>query len=74
MGELATLGRNGHSVATWDEALPETVTEARVIFDEKTKNEGFAAFRTIATGPATQIREFDPTAERIVLTTPHQGG
>lgn len=73
MGEIATLGRSGHTVVKWDETLPKTVDEARVKFDGMLKS-GFAAFETIAEGPAVQTREFHPTAERIVMVPATQGG
>ena len=76
MGEIATLGRSGHVVTKWDETLPETVNEAKVTFDDLL-GEGFTAFQTIAeapTRPAEQIREFNPTAERIVMLPRFVGG
>jgi hypothetical protein len=73
MGEIATLGRSGHTLTKWDETLPETVTEAKVTFDDLV-GQGFTAFRTIAEAPPEQIREFDQTAERILMLPRFVGG
>ena len=73
MGQLSTLGRSGHVVTKWKVDAPETVDEARVKFDEM-MGKGFAAFQTIAVNEKVQIREFDETADEIVMVPQLQGG
>lgn len=73
MGELSILNRTGHAAVTWDESKPETVEKARQTYKEFLA-QGFATFVVSPTAPSTQIRTFDPKAERIIAVGPYVGG
>lgn len=82
VGELATMGQNGHTVDVWAPEDTETTEHARDTFDEMVGNmergmrgQGFAAFATDEGGGSPQhIKDFDPTAEKILLTPQMMGG
>ena len=73
--QMHTLDRTGDQKVMWDSSVPDEVDAARATFDSL-KKKGYLAYR--AEGKkgeqGTQIREFDPAAERIILVKPHQGG
>lgn len=69
-------GRDGDREISWDKGKSEDVSDARSTFDNYVKRLGYKAF---AVDPATggqgqQIKEFDPTLEKILLTPALQGG
>ncbi len=72
---MHTLDRTGDQKVMWDAGSSDEVEAARETFKRLTKA-GYLAYR--AQGKkgeqGTQIREFDPAAERIILVKPHQGG
>jgi hypothetical protein len=73
--QMHTLDRTGDQKVMWDSSSTDEVDAARETFKRLTKA-GYLAYR--AEGKkgeqGTQIREFDPDAERIILVKPHQGG
>jgi len=75
VGEMSTLDRSGDQRVMWDAGNPDEVAAARRTFDDLT-GKGYLAYR--AEGKkghqGTQIREFDPAAERIILVKPSAGG
>lgn len=75
MGVMSTLDHDGDQRVMWDRTQPDEVAAARRTFDDLRKK-GYAAYR--AEGKRGDrgevIREFDPDAERIILTKPLQGG
>ncbi len=74
MGELATMDRTGDLKSFWDRTKPEEVAQARRTFDDM-RAKGYLAFRLIGDGTkGEQIREFDPTAEKIIMSPAMQGG
>lgn len=74
MGEMATLSRHGDIRVMWDSARPSEVSAAKKAFDEAIKK-GHLAFAVKKTGEkGTQIREFDPEAEKIILAPAMAGG
>lgn len=73
MGKIAFLNQSGHTEVEWDVEKPETVKKARQSYEEFLA-QGFATFVASPTAPTTQIREFDPKAETIVVVGPYVGG
>lgn len=69
------LGGNGDTAVAYDPAVTEEVEETRRRFDELIA-EGYTGFTATREGKQTgeQTREFDPTAEQIVMVRPLQGG
>lgn len=75
MGRMATMTEEGDVKVEWEPGKHQEEEAARSTFDNMTQNKGYAAFRTDARGQrGQQIREFDPSAERILLVPPMQGG
>jgi len=74
-GQMHPLNEEGDTKIIWDANDPASVATAKAAFD-KAKREGMLAYR--AEGEkgrrGTQIREFDPDAERIILVKPQAGG
>jgi hypothetical protein len=77
-GTLHVLDHTGDTPVMWDTRKPDTVEEVRAKFNELIKAQGCAAFATTRQDErgltGTQLREFDPAAERIIVTRPLQGG
>lgn len=72
---MATLGREGHTEVTWDPEDEVETQHARQTFMDMVGTRRFLAFRADeGGGTPTQIRDFDPTAEKILLTPPMVGG
>jgi hypothetical protein len=69
------LGGNGDTAVAYDPAVTEETEETRRKFDDLIKN-GYTGFTATKDGKqtGTQIREFDPEAEQIVMVRPLQGG
>lgn len=74
MGELAIMGRQGDLPVAWDKTKPEQVETARRMFKDL-RAKGYLAF-TVNKEQARdqQITEFDPEAEKIILSPPLAGG
>ena len=74
-GMMHTLDRTGDTRVMWDKDIPDEVAAARTQFRDLTRK-GYLAYRAEGKDghQGTQIREFDPDAERIILVKPNQGG
>ena len=71
---MHTLDRTGDIRTEWDPSKPEEVEMARKAF-KAAKDKKMLIYRTRADGSrAEQMREFDPTAERIIATPQTVGG
>jgi hypothetical protein len=74
-GTMHELNQQGDTKIVWDSDKPDEVAIAKAAFDAA-KKKGMLAYS--AEGKkgerGTQIREFDPDAERIILVKPLQGG
>lgn len=74
-GLLSELNGSGDTRVMWDRGNEDEVAAARKTFSELT-GKGYLAYR--AEGKkgeqGTQIREFDPAAERIILVKQLVGG
>ena len=75
MGELAVMGRQGDTKIIWDKHRAEEVENARRTFDEMRKK-GYLAYavRGREGEKGSQIHEFDPEAERLIMAPPMRGG
>jgi len=74
-GWMAEMSAKAGDVKTvWNRDNEDEIAAARAQFDSL-KAKGYLAFRCNANGDkGEQIREFDPTAEAIILTPPLKGG
>jgi len=71
---MHTLDRTGDIRTEWDPSKPDEVEMARKAF-KAAKDKKMLIYRTRADGSkAEQMREFDPTAERIIATPQTVGG
>jgi hypothetical protein len=70
---MNVLDRSGHMRVEWSPTVPAEVDNARDIFDNMTE-QGYQAFRVEgADRQGARIKEFDPTAAKIMLI-PHLVG
>lgn len=74
-GTLHTLDRTGDTRVMWDKGNADEVTAARRTFDDL-KKKGYLAYRAVGKkgDRGEVIREFDPAAERIIMTKQLVGG
>lgn len=74
MAKLQILDRNGHTELAYEPDETATVDQARQEFMKKLE-QGYLAYTVGPDGKAdTAIREFDPQAQRIVMTPQLVGG
>jgi len=84
MSELIVIGTKGREKYRWDTDSPESLEEAKKVFENKLA-EGYAAFKILQVQDARmreaattllgeQLHEFDPKAETIQMTPPLVGG
>ena len=72
--EMSVLGHRGDSKLVWSRDNQDEVDNARRTFEDMRKK-GFSAFSVGRLGKAgDRINEFDPDAEKIILTPPLRGG
>ena len=73
-GQMREMGPSGDERIEWDTEVQETVDQAAARFAELLLN-GHVGFATAMDGHTDRrLEEFDPTAERIVMTMPMAGG
>jgi hypothetical protein len=73
-GILAVLDKSGDTEVRWNRNREAEVEAARTTFDSL-RAKGYMAYRMTASGSRGEvIREFDPTAERIILAPQMVGG
>ena len=74
-GELAIMDRTGDTKILWDRTKPEEVENARASFD-RLRRSGYLAYTVTGKDGSRgeMITEFDPNAERIILSPPMVGG
>lgn len=71
---LVVLDASGDSKIIWSKDAPEEVAAARAQFDTL-KQKGYQAYSVKSDGEkGSVIREFDPTAEKIILAPATRGG
>lgn len=76
MSKLQIMDHSGHTTVEFDNATKNGVTEAMARFNELVKEKKYTAGAKVAGGDGQfrVVRDFDPTAEEIVLMPPLQGG
>ncbi len=77
MGILRILDQTGDTAVEWRADDDVSVEHVRAEFDRLVRGERWYAFARDAGAPAdaaTLVRDFDPSAEEIVLTRPLTGG
>lgn len=73
-GVMHVQDDTGDTRVQWDPNKPEEVEGARRQFETLTKG-GYLAYKVMAGGgKGEQIRDFDPSAEKIILAAPMAGG
>lgn len=73
-GTLCQLAPEGDLKTVWDSEQPEEVRAARAQYDSL-KAKGYLAFKVKKDGEKGDlIKEFDPEAEKIIMTPPLRGG
>lgn len=74
MSQLCVMDRTGDTKTIWDKSNPDEVAAAKATFDAL-KKKGYLSFRVKDDGkPGEAIKEFDPNAEKIILSPPVAGG
>ncbi len=73
-GRMEVPDNTGHSEVSWDKDKPGEVEAAQASFDVL-KKKGYVAFRLSSSGSeGSQMRTFDPSAERILMRPQMRGG
>jgi hypothetical protein len=73
-GELAIMDTTGDTKVMWDSDNKDEVETAKETF-LRLKKKGYIAYTVKGKGEKGEImKEFDPNAERIVMTPPAIGG
>lgn len=74
MSELSVMDRTGDTKVIWDSGNADEVAVARDTFT-KLKKKGFLAYSVKKGGEkGTILTEFDPEAEKIIMSPPMAGG
>lgn len=74
MGEMSVLDRTGDARLLWSAGNQDEVDAAKEMYT-KLKNKGYAAFGvTGGGGKGSQLDEFDPKMEKIIMVPPLRGG
>ena len=74
MSTMSVMSREGDTKIIWDPNNAAEVANAKRTFDEL-RGKGFTAYRVDDTGDRSAvIREFDPTAEKLILRPAMAGG
>jgi hypothetical protein len=74
MGEIRSMDGTGDTKIIWDATKKDEVDIAREAFN-KLKKKGYSAFEVKKGGDkGTKIDEFDPDAEKLIMTPALQGG
>lgn len=74
MGELKVLDRTGDTRIMWDPERPAEVEVAKKAFDEA-KKKGHVAYSVTKKGDKDEvIRDFDPSAGKIIMAPALRGG
>lgn len=66
--------REGDRRISWDKGKKHEVEDAKATFDNHVKQGGYLAYRVEDGKKGTQIRDFDPAAEEIILVPQMVGG
>ena len=71
-----TMGKNGDTKSIWDKNNPDEVEAARQQFNYLVKQKKYVAFHVEGDKgeKGSQMKEFDPKAERVIFVPPMAGG
>jgi len=74
-GEISILDKSGDTKVIWDSTKPDEVEVAKDTFT-KLKKKGYLAFEFLGKdgSKGKQVKEFDPDAERIIMSPAIVGG
>lgn len=73
-GELCVMDKTGDTKTIWDKSNPDEVAVARETFD-KLKKKMYIAYSVGKDGEKGKvINEFDPDAEKLIMSPPLVGG
>ena len=73
--EMAVMDRTGDTKIMWDPENPDEVANARRTFEDLVHTKKMLAFSVKKSGKqGEQVKQFDPQAERLILTPALQGG
>ena len=71
---LSVMGREGDVKTIWNKSNTDETEHAKKTFDEM-KAKGFMAYRVRGDGGKGEaMTEFDPNAEKMIMSPPMQGG
>lgn len=71
---MAVMGKEGDTKTVWNKDNPDEVEAARAQFNTL-KTKGYLAFKVKDDGDKGEmIKEFDPSAQKIILSPPVMGG
>lgn len=74
MSEMMVLSREGDTKIIWTPGNTDEVNAALTMFNDL-KKKGFIAYKVTAGGEKGEvIREFDPSAEKLIMAPPMVGG
>jgi hypothetical protein len=74
MAEMAVMDRTGDTKTIWDADNADEVEVARETFN-KLKRKGYLAYRVKENGKKGEIiTEFDPSAQKLIMSPPMAGG
>ena len=75
-GEMSEINRSGDTRIIWDKDNPAEVAVAKSAFDTLVGKKKYSAFEVKGRkgDKGSQIRKFDPEAERIIMVPPMAGG
>jgi hypothetical protein len=74
VGEMRVLGKEGDTRLTWNARDTDEVDAVRKQFDEL-RGKRFKAYAVAEDGgKGTEITEFDPNAQKIIMAPPMAGG
>ena len=76
MSKLQIMDHSGHTTMEFDAETKAGVSEAMKTFDDLVKNKKYTAGAKVSgsDGKFQLIREFDESAEEIIMMPPLQGG
>ena len=74
MGELKVLDMSGDTKHIWDSEKDDEVEAMETLFEELTEK-GYKAFKVDKDGDkGKKMKKFDPSAEKMIMVPPLQGG
>lgn len=73
-GAIAVMDDSGDTKIAWDSDNPDEVENARASF-RRLRDKGYGAFKADKKGEKSEtMHDFDPNAEKIIMSPPMRGG